>query len=171
MPDHLQVVRRSVFYQLQQGIPVHVFGDEISEAVKLRFASGGEGRLARRPVEAAFARDEAQEAPAESVGLHHPVPGSPEDRASPATLLKAVAHEEGLSSAEVDPSVPDLVPRHLGVPEERRPPGGTPEQLLLPEDGRDGEEPETRRLSPALDAIQDTLPEHLVAAADAQSRE
>src|SRR3712207_6849840 len=42
-----------------------------------------------------------------------------------------------LAAGAGDPAVPDLVPRHLRVPEKGRPADGSSEQLLLSENGLD----------------------------------
>ena len=110
----------AVFYRPQQRVPVHVLGDEVLEALEPRFAGGGEGLLAGRPVEAALARDEAQS----SCGRRRtPSPRARRSRRPrrPSSPHRSRLRRRGLTAAAVDPAVTDLVPRTPRVPEERRP--------------------------------------------------
>src|SRR3712207_7316803 len=77
-----------------------------------------------------------------------------------------------LAAGAGDPAVPDLVPRHLRVPEKGRPADGSSEQLLLSENGLYGQQPEARHLSlVALDPVYHAPPRSEEHTSELQSRQ
>src|SRR5918998_558051 len=101
MADDGQPEGRSVFYEPNQRLAIHVLGDEVPEPVELRLARGGEGHLSWHPVEIPPLGHPGEESATEPVGLEDPVPrgaqGSPD-----AAARVGVCLEEPLAAEPAD---------------------------------------------------------------------
>src|SRR5919112_1251849 len=112
--------------------------DEAEDVVSTP-AGRGEGVVPWPPVEIAFRGHPRKQGAPEAVRLEDAVPGRTEGRTDPAAFGVPARLEEGITAVPADPSVVDLIPRHVRVPEAYGRALRAPQRLLPFEHGLDGQ--------------------------------